>query len=561
MKIYILIIVIVIIFFAIQSYSSRKKAKEFLKNKIHQQWGSIPKREYTYEEFEKITHYFNTKIKENHDKEFIDDITWSDLDMDTVFMQLNTTMSSVGEDYLYYLLRTPVKSSEELEERDRLIEFFSSHKETAFQLEELYAGLGRTRRISIHDYIFRLKDLGKRSNIKHYTLIVLLLASVALLAYNPPISIILIIVMVAVNIINYMKIKSEIDAYFDCFRYLVKIIVSAEAIMQLDIKELEEYNQILRSNCRKVSSFKRGVSLLAGNNMTGSISDIIMDYVRMLFHVDLIKFNNMLSKVNRNINEIDTIFETLGRIESMIAIASYRQSKTYFCKPVLNNSSVHMYFEEIYHPLIENPVVNDLNVNKGVLLTGSNASGKSTFLKTVGINAILAQTIYTCLAKQYNSNFYSIYSSMALKDDLENNESYYIVEIKSLKRILDNVKSGKQILCLIDEVLRGTNTVERIAASAHVLKSLSADNVMCFAATHDIELTHLLEDYYCNYHFQEEVLENDIKFNYQLYKGRATSRNAIKLLSIIGYDNKIIEQAEKSANRFINEGVWALENK
>ena len=366
--------------------------------------------------------------------------------------------------------------------------------------------------------------------------------------------------MIAVNIINYMKTKAQIESYYDCFRFIVDMTINAEKILDLDIKELEIYNNTLKTSCKKISSLRKGVILLKTNNISGSFSDIILDYLRMLFHVDIIKFNSMLDKTMKNIEDINNIFETLGKIESMIAIASYRKYLEYYCEPTFNKDLNHISFKKIYHPLIENPVVNDLHVNKGVLLTGSNASGKSTFLKTVGINAILAQTINTCLASEYMTNFYTIYSSMALKDDLKNNDSYYIVEIKSLKRILDSIKSGKHVLCLIDEVLRGTNTIERIAASSQILRSLSKENVMCFAATHDIELTHLLEDYYNNYHFQEEVEENDIRFNYHLYKGRATSRNAIKLLSIIGYDKNIVEKAEKSANSFINEGIWALEN-
>ncbi len=114
------------------------------------------------------------------------------------------------------------------------------------------------------------------------------------------------------------------------------------------------------------------------------------------------------------------------------------------------------------------------------------------------------------------------------------------------------------MLCFIDEVLRGTNTLERIAASSQILKSLVKENVLCFAATHDLELTQILEQDYSNYHFQEEIRDNDILFNYQLYKGRAVSRNAIKLLQIIGYEKEIIEHAEWTAAHFLETGEWAL---
>ncbi len=206
--------------------------------------------------------------------------------------------------------------------------------------------------------------------------------------------------------------------------------------------------------------------------------------------------------------------------------------------------------------MISNPVANNLYEEKSVLITGSNASGKSTFLKTIAINAILAQTVYTCTAKNYVSCFFRIYSSMALKDNLLNNESYYIVEIKSLKRIIDAIDDRVPVLCFVDEVLRGTNTIERIAASSHILKYLSRQNVMCFAATHDIELTHMLVDDYSNYHFTENVQKNDIQFSYELLKGRATSRNAIQLLNIIGFEKSIVKNADELAHKFMEQGVW-----
>ena len=80
---------------------------------------------------------------------------------------------------------------------------------------------------------------------------------------------------------------------------------------------------------------------------------------------------------------------------------------------------------------------------------------------------------------------------------------------------------------------------------------------MCFAATHDIELTELLEKEYDNYHFEETIVENDVRFNYRLKNGKATTRNAIRLLAVLGYEDTIIEQAEERAERFVNDGIWS----
>ena len=149
---------------------------------------------------------------------------------------------------------------------------------------------------------------------------------------------------------------------------------------------------------------------------------------------------------------------------------------------------------------------------------------------------------------------------MALKDDLESGESYFIVEIRSLKRVLDAAKEeGKApVFLCVDEVLRGTNTTERISASAEILLALSKLPMQIFAATHDLELTELLNGIYTNYHFSETVEGDDVKFSYLLTKGPADSRNAIRLLRLMGYDPSITDRAQERADRYERTGRWEL---
>lgn len=281
-----------------------------------------------------------------------------------------------------------------------------------------------------------------------------------------------------------------------------------------------------------------------------------MDYFRMIWHLDLIQFNNMLGEVRKHISDIDEMLAIMGKIETLIAIGAFREGCRDYCIPEFSKEML-IEGENIYHPLIKEPVKNSLSTKRGVLITGSNASGKSTFLKTIAVNHILAQTIHTCMADSYKTGIFRVCSSMSLRDDLQGGNSYYMMEIKALKRIMDELgKKDVPVLCFVDEVLRGTNTVERIAASAQILKSLSGEGCLCFAATHDIELTHLLEDEYNNCHFEEEIENNDIFFSYKIMSGRATTRNAIKLLSIMGYDEAITQKAERMAAEFIKTGRW-----
>ena len=138
---------------------------------------------------------------------------------------------------------------------------------------------------------------------------------------------------------------------------------------------------------------------------------------------------------------------------------------------------------------------------------------------------------------------------MALADDLLAGESYFITEIKSLKRILDAQEEEGFLLCAVDEVLRGTNTIERISASAEVLKALSRPGTLCLIATHDSELNALSGGAYQLAHFEETVTDTGILFDYQLKPGPAETRNAIRLLKLMGFDSDIVTAAHDRADR------------
>lgn len=552
----VLLIITAVIIIAITGVIISRNAKKKMYYKLLASFGQLPKNDYSYEEYESISHFFKNTLKDGED--YIDDITWNDLDMDKIFMMIDNTHSSVGRDVLYKLLRKPVTDKAELEKREQLIEYFDTHEKERTRIMMYFAEMGFVRKISISDYMKNLFELKAGSNVFHYMMWVCIIIAVLYTFFVEPITgVMLIIAACGMSIITYYKLKSRIDSYFECVRQIVTMVDTAKKIKALNIDELSEYNDFFDETIHRFAGIMHGSFVVTSTKQNnGSIGDVIMEYVKMFTHIDLIKFNSILKNFNRNYEHVTKMMDTLGYIEAMISVASFRHLLPYMCTPEFTDGG-RMKIKDVYHLALNSPVANSLDESKPVLITGSNASGKSTFLKSVAINALLAQTVNTCPAEEYSAPFYRIYSSMALADNIEAGESYYIVEIKSLKRIVDAAgKPGAKILCFIDEVLRGTNTVERIAASSEILKNLASNGVMCFAATHDIELTHILEDYYSNYHFTEEVEDDNVVFSYVLQNGRATSRNAIKLLKIIGYDNAIIDNSKRRADDFINTGVW-----
>lgn len=535
---------------------TNRKRKIRINKLLKEGFGQMPGKEMTYEEFDNISHYFRNS---GHKASVIDDITWNDLDMDRIFMMINNTHSSVGQEYLYKMLRQPESDSKKLLERHKLAEFFRINEKQRLDVQKKFLHLGYTSSISVTDYIELIVSLVPGRNIFHYALNSLVVASLLSCIYiNAQWGLLAAMAVIGTCVITYYRQKNKVDRYFICVKHIVRMIGCAKDIEKLNIDELEEYNLELRRLTKIFDGIVKNSSLLSSGSVDGSLPEIIMDYLRMITHVDLIKFNHIVKKLNDQIEDIYSLIEILGKIEASIAIASFRELLPYWTLPEMKaGKDLHIDVDTVYHPLISKPVTNTINTNQSVLLTGSNASGKSTFLKTIAINAILSQTIYTSPSNGYRANYFRVYSSMALQDNLSNSESYYIVEIKALKRILDEIENNDiPVLCFVDEVLRGTNTIERIAASSQILYSFTKRNVMTFAATHDIELTTILEKQYANYHFQEEVLDDTILFNYKLFSGRATSRNAIKLLGIIGYDKEIIETSENMAREFENNGKW-----
>ena len=549
---------LVIIIAVYVTVTNNKRKQQTIIKKLKNGWGKPAQRKYSSEDYECISHYF----KRNADENSIDDITWNDLGMDDVFRMMNNTNSSAGQEYLYKMLRSPSADILSLKKLDKLASDFDKNADKRLDIQKIFVWIGRAKHISISDYCDVVVGLEKKSNILHYASMLFILAAVIFTCVvSPVLGIWLCIAAIAFSIITYYKYKAGVDKYFICVNHIVKLLMGAKKMTALDVDFLKEYNDKLKKISEELSDITKRSWLLETGNVDGSITEMALDYLRMLTHVDLIKFNNLIKLFNDKEEYIYELIDTLGFIEASMAVGSFRCMLKDWCIPEFReDNDMQLEAKNVYHPLITEPVANSINTKRNVLLTGSNASGKSTFLKTIAINALLSQTIYTSVSDYYKAPVYRIYSSMALRDDLSSSNSYYIVEIKSLKRMLDAVsKDGHPVLMFVDEVLRGTNTVERIAASSEILKSVRTDKALVFAATHDVELTSLLKGRYDNYHFQEEVTDDDVKFNYRLFTGPAVTRNAIKLLGVIGYNKNIIDAAESQAGYFIRSGSWKVD--
>ncbi|NMM63656.1 DNA mismatch repair protein MutS [Clostridium sp. P21] len=553
-------ILVIIAIGAIITFGSSLKDDREIKRRIEDEWGKDIERKYSEDDLKTVSEYFNNRKEDEKERFFIDEITWNDLNMDSIFKKINSTESSPGEQCLYNMLREPLYDEKELKLRDKLIRFFQSNSNERKKIQYILAKLGKKRSCLISDYFYNKEKKRESSLIYYRTLAFLPIITLAIVFISPHMGLSLMFIAVALNMFIYYSEEKKIKFKLEAFKYIVRIVKQAELISKEEIEELRDYNEKLKEALKSMRSIRKA-SFNSSNNATDM--GLLMEYVSIIFLTDLINYEKMSNMLVEKSKEFKTIFGIIGVIDSCIAIASYRERIKEYVTPELTKCSKKMeqvnVFKDIKHPLMKDAVSNSIEMPDSILITGSNASGKSTFLKTLAINIIFAQTIYTCLAKEFKCCYFKIYTSMALKDNIFNNESYYIAETKSLKRIIDSLNEDIPTICFVDEILRGTNTVERISASSQVLKYLTLNNCVCIAATHDVELTHILEKYFSNYHFQENIIDNQITFDYKIHEGRSTTQNAIKLLGILGYSDDIVEKAQRKANTFLKDGIWEAE--
>jgi len=232
-------------------------------------------------------------------------------------------------------------------------------------------------------------------------------------------------------------------------------------------------------------------------------------------------------------------FDSLAEIDYLIsfAIFEYNNAKDVIY-PKISTEKFELSTKEIGHPLInsDNRITNDIVINKTpaiIIITGANMAGKSTFLRTIATNLILALNGSPVCAKEFIFSPCSIMSSIKIQDSLARNESYFYAEISRLNEIVSFVKKEKKTIVILDEILRGTNSKDKQIGSLGLLKKLIYENAIVIIATHDLAIGELEQDFpeiATNYCFEVELRNDILNFDYKLKKGISTKLNASFLL-------------------------------
>lgn len=491
----------------------------------------------------------------------LDARTWTDLNLDDVFTVFDRTESTLGQHALYHRLRSaPV--ADHLGAFEALATRLS---DDVAARERAQLALGRLQ--DPHGY--DLWWLGRADAVERHAwygvfpvLTVAAIVSIALAPLWPGV----LIAVLATNIAVRYGTDRRIGAIARGFRQCAPVIATAEALGFLVGADIDPIVRPLRDDVRHLARLKLISRWINGDPfmlsvspnqwavVTSDIVGVIYEYLNILFLLDATGVFFGIRDLGAHRGSLLRVVAAAGDVDAAISVASYREGTTHWTRPQFQPAGSATELRDLRHPLVSDAVPNSMTVRpgRGALVTGSNMSGKSTFLRTVGVNAILAQTLNTCLALEYRAPVFRVRSCIGRADDLLAGKSYYIVEVEALLGLVTASETHAPHLFLLDELFRGTNAIERIAAGQAVLEELlGAAGVVrphvVLAATHDGELVELLPHLYDAYHFGDAIGVDGLVFGHRLKTGPATTRTAIALLRLHGAPQRLLNRAVETA--------------
>lgn len=328
------------------------------------------------------------------------------------------------------------------------------------------------------------------------------------------------------EILGESQINKSIQKYS---RLMYKL--ESQPFISLKLKELQ--NELI-SESETASHHIAGLSRLFQqmDSVHNPMGAIIFNGLS-LYHVHTLR--KLQEWKARNASKIEAWLEIIGELEAINSLSNFAYNNPNYAYPRLNTEE-RISFTDLGHPMLADDVriCNDVHFTdqKFIILTGSNMSGKSTFLRSLGINMVLASTGAPICAKEANIHPLDIYVSMRLSDSLTDNESYFFAEVKRLKEVMD-AADKKLTFILLDEILRGTNSDDKRQGTVEVIKKLISKNVIGAIATHDLKVCDTTLDYpskLINKNFEVEINNGELVFDYKLRDGVCKNKSATYIM-------------------------------
>ncbi|MFD2246148.1 MutS-related protein [Pontibacter ruber] len=273
------------------------------------------------------------------------------------------------------------------------------------------------------------------------------------------------------------------------------------------------------------------------------LSTLMSFFLNTILMWDFVWIYRLENWKEQHLDQVEEALDVLAHFEAIASIAAFQYAHPHFAVPELSQQPFEFDAVQLAHPLIfsSNRVANDFTMQgagKTIVVTGSNMSGKTTFLRTVGINMVLAFIGAPVCADKLKVAPVQVYTAMRTADNLAESTSSFYAELKRLRILLNLTEDGQQpVFYLLDEILKGTNSRDRHLGAMSLIRQLHQRNTSGLISTHDLELGAMeqeLQGSVENYSFNSDIIGDEINFDYKLTRGICRSFNASKLMQLMG---------------------------
>lgn len=338
--------------------------------------------------------------------------------------------------------------------------------------------------------------------------------------------------VVGLKVANSNEVQGILGSKFNLLKKYIKLIQVID-IENFNSHYLNKFKNTCKAGIDEINALSNIVS-----RIDQRLNLIVAVFFNGFFLYDFHVFTAAEKWKEKNKHQIKNWFEALQQIDALNSLANYSFCHPHFSTPVINNETSSIEIELLKHPLIKNEVcvANDVNFGideKLIILTGANMSGKSTLLRSVGLNIVMALIGAKVSAQKFALPILDVITSMRVTDDIKTQTSYFYAELKRLKKIVTHLENQKPTFVILDEILKGTNSDDKLSGSISLIEKFVEYNCLGIIATHDLELGKLeneLPKLVTNKCFESDITDNHLTFDYKIKDGIAKNKNATFLM-------------------------------
>ena len=471
----------------------------------------------------------------------VDERTWIDLEFERLFSSVDSTLTRLGSQCLYHKLRTYRDDPSELQKDYAAYQVLRRETPLREQLQLCLWPLRSDSEALTCESLF-----GKLPTTPRFTGLVLLLSVASLLAiaatvFNPALAW-LSVATVICNLVLMAFLRHDIHETFLATGGLGRMVSAAARVARVGVVAPVSQPARLSAIFSESGDLRRSFRWFLADRGNELVASFYF-WLDLLFLADHVAAVLVARNLRRHRDTLAQVFLLVGSLDADIAIASWLQRIPAHCSPAITTKKT-IELRDGFHPLLAAPVANSIALRgQSALVVGTNMAGKTTFIKMVGANIILGRTLGVCFAAAAVVPRSNVMALIRVEHSIESGKSHFFAELERILSFVQRAQRDERGVFVIDELFRGTNTPERVAAGKAVLESLGT-HAQVLVSTHDVELQHLLGTSFLTFHFVEDPELPEI-FDYRLHPGISTSKNAITLLEKVGFPPTIVREARR----------------